>query len=176
MAGTIKANAVQLGDSATATNNFVLQTNTDGSAKLARGNLGATTQDIISVDAAGKTVTPVMPFVGTAPIVESGSNANGSWIKWADGTMICDIRISHTAVPISAATGPLFYHASGFTYTYPAAFISLPTATINIIGSGGLSWATLANVMLSQASFFIMAPTNRTETSIGHLVVIGRWK
>lgn len=29
-----------------------------------------------------------MPFVGTAPIVESGSNANGNWIKFADGTLV----------------------------------------------------------------------------------------
>jgi hypothetical protein len=58
MAGTIKSNAVQLGDSATATNNFVWQTNVDGTAKLARGNVGATTQDILTVDAAGKVGLP----------------------------------------------------------------------------------------------------------------------
>lgn len=28
-----------------------------------------------------------MPTVGGDAIVESGSNANGSWVKWADGTM-----------------------------------------------------------------------------------------
>jgi hypothetical protein len=46
MAGTLSVNKVQLGDSATATNNFVLQTDTDGTAKLARGNAGATTRDV----------------------------------------------------------------------------------------------------------------------------------
>jgi hypothetical protein len=54
MSGQIKVNQVQLGDSATATQNFVLQTNVDGTAKLARGNAGATTQDILTVDAGGK--------------------------------------------------------------------------------------------------------------------------
>jgi hypothetical protein len=53
MAGTLKVNAVQLGDSATATDNFVLQTNVDGSGKLARGTLGATTQDILTVASTG---------------------------------------------------------------------------------------------------------------------------
>jgi len=53
MAGQIKVNQLQLGDSLTATQNFVWQTNVDGTAKLARGNVGATTQDILTVDAAG---------------------------------------------------------------------------------------------------------------------------
>ena len=54
MAGTVKIDNLQLGDSLTATNNFVLKTNADGTAKLSRGNVGATTQDILTVDAAGK--------------------------------------------------------------------------------------------------------------------------
>jgi hypothetical protein len=53
MSGIVKVNQVQLGDSATATQNFVLQTNVDGTAKLARGNIGTTTQDILTIDAAG---------------------------------------------------------------------------------------------------------------------------
>lgn len=58
MAGQIKANQLQLGDSTTATQNFTLQTNVDGTAKLARGNVGETTQDILTVDAAGKVSAP----------------------------------------------------------------------------------------------------------------------
>ena len=61
MAGQVKVNQVQLGDSVTATQNFVLQTNVDGTAKLARGNVGATTQDILTVDAAGKVAFPQNP-------------------------------------------------------------------------------------------------------------------
>jgi hypothetical protein len=30
-----------------------------------------------------------MPQVGGDPIVESGSNADGEWTRWADGTQIC---------------------------------------------------------------------------------------
>jgi len=54
MAGLIKSN-VQLGDSATATQNFTLTVpaTPDGTVKLARGNAGATTQDILTVAANG---------------------------------------------------------------------------------------------------------------------------
>jgi len=53
----IKANAVQIGQSPTATQNFTLAvpSSPDGTIKLARGNAGATTQDVISVDASNST-------------------------------------------------------------------------------------------------------------------------
>jgi len=51
----IKANAVQVGQSPTATQNFTLAvpSSPDGTIKLARGNANATTQDVLSVDASG---------------------------------------------------------------------------------------------------------------------------
>ena len=54
---TIKA---QLGLSSTPANNFVLDATADnGTMKLDRGNAGATTQDIMTVDAAGKVSFPI---------------------------------------------------------------------------------------------------------------------
>jgi hypothetical protein len=60
----IKANAVQVGQSPTATQNFTLAvpSSPDGTIKLARGNAGATTQDVITVDALGN-----VSFAGTIP-------------------------------------------------------------------------------------------------------------
>jgi hypothetical protein len=52
-----------------------------------------------------------MPQVGGDPIVESGSNADGEWTRWADGTQICIIE--------SALSG-----TAGVRYEiyYPASF------------------------------------------------------
>jgi hypothetical protein len=60
MAGTVKANAVQLGDSSTATQNLTIRTNADGTFTIARGNVGATTQDILTIDASGNIAQPAM--------------------------------------------------------------------------------------------------------------------
>jgi len=51
----LKSNSVQIGQSATATQNFTLSvpSSPDGTIKLARGNSGATTADILSVDLSG---------------------------------------------------------------------------------------------------------------------------
>lgn len=49
----------QLGMSSTPSDNFTLDASAqDGSMKLSRGNAGATTQDILTVDAAGKVAFP----------------------------------------------------------------------------------------------------------------------
>ena len=51
----LKSNSVQIGQSATATQNFTLSVpaSPDGTIKLARGNSGATTADILSVSSSG---------------------------------------------------------------------------------------------------------------------------
>lgn len=51
----LKSNSVQIGQSATATQNFTLSVpaSPDGTIKLARGNSGATTQDVLTIDSSG---------------------------------------------------------------------------------------------------------------------------
>lgn len=51
----IKSNSIQIGQSTTGTNNFTLSvpSSPDGTIKLARGNSGATTADIFSVNGSG---------------------------------------------------------------------------------------------------------------------------
>ena len=55
MAGNLKIQQVQLGDSGTAANNFVISVpaTPDGSVKLSRGVLGATTSDVVVADSGG---------------------------------------------------------------------------------------------------------------------------
>jgi hypothetical protein len=83
----IKAIKAQLGLSVTPANNFTLDASADnGTMKLARGNAGATTQDIMTVDAnggvktRGGTTVPPVGFIGelltaTDPPVNLGAAA-----------------------------------------------------------------------------------------------------
>lgn len=75
---TIKA---QLGLSGTAANNFTLDASADnGTMKLARGNADATTQDILTVNAAGK-VEASQGFNGASHVLAaSGSISFPSWL------------------------------------------------------------------------------------------------
>ncbi|MEQ8898431.1 MAG: DUF2793 domain-containing protein [Roseovarius sp.] len=61
----------------------------------------------------------------TGAVIERGSNANGDYVRFADGTQICGKR------RLSGATGAV-------TWTYPAAFDQAPTV------QGGLTKASLS--------------------------------
>lgn len=66
----------------------------------------------------------------TGPTMEeSGSNANGRYIKWSDGSMDAWHVIDDTATAWSTADGGVFRRAAAFTWTYPVTFNATPTVT-----------------------------------------------
>jgi hypothetical protein len=76
----IKANAVQIGQSPTATQNFTLAvpSSPNGTIKLARGNSGATTQDVISVNASGNIVINNDTLINGLTVGKGASSVSGN--------------------------------------------------------------------------------------------------
>lgn len=75
----VKTNAVQVGQSATASQNFTITTPTtpDGSLKISRGNAGATTGDVIAVNANGAVGFGSTPSYGsTGQVLTSAGTGN----------------------------------------------------------------------------------------------------
>ena len=96
----LKAIKAQLGLSNTPANNFTITAEADnGTLKLARGNAGSTTQDILTVDASGLVGFPVSKAIETP--VKDALNATGSapvyacraWVNF-NGTGTVAIRAS----------------------------------------------------------------------------------
>ena len=88
----IKTNAVQIGQSGIATDNFTLAvpSSPDGTIKLARGNSGATTQDVLSVDASGN----INSLVKSTGSTTSRSLAN----RFADVVNVLDFGADPTGL------------------------------------------------------------------------------
>lgn len=120
---TVKVNNLQVGQSGTATHNFTLTAaNADGTAKLARGNVGATTQDVMTVASDGKVDFPagLSAFLGTnqSPAANGYQKLPGGLIlQWGFRT---------------AAAGSV---AVSFPLAFPNACFSV-TATRAAAGSG----------------------------------------
>lgn len=72
-------------------------------------------------------------------IVESGSNANGNWIKYNDGTMICTKRIEP-----SEFGDVQYYNAVNTTWTYPQEFISTDGLTTYVTPRNWSQYMNLA--------------------------------
>ncbi len=62
--------------------------------------------------------------VPTGGLLERGSNANGEFVRFADGTLICT-RTNLSAANASTAVGSLFASAN-IAWTFPAAFAAAP--------------------------------------------------
>ena len=93
---------------------------------------------------------PNMPQVGGDPIVESGSNADGEFTRWADGTQIC----YKTDATFTAISGGGRMDAPD--WDYPSAFSATPAFAINlspIVGAGSGAWNDSDNSQ-AKVSFF----------------------
>ncbi len=102
---------------------------------------------------------------------ERGSNANGKYVRFPDGTQIC------TSPPFSAdattAVGSLYKWASNQTWTYPAVFSSAPNVSPAATNNTSLvaAPATVTTTSVSINVLNAVSVAGRSAT----FVAIGRW-
>lgn len=112
-----------------------------------------------------------------SPAVESGSNSNGEYIRFADGTQIC-WKIQNVGPPSIPYATPL-YHTQSYTWTFPKTFTALPV-TSGCESSGiGLSWMALGTSSTSPTAtsiVLISAFSGITADLTASMMAVGRWK
>ena len=115
-------------------------------------------------------------------IVESGSNANGNWTKWADGTMIIDKIVSGTT-NITTTWGNLYVSGNINLGNFPVSFIDVPTVVVSpqtqtgtqyiLVGHGGSGYATNTNA----GNVSLVRPNSRTNVAYRlEVIAKGKWK
>jgi hypothetical protein len=109
--------------------------------------------------------------VPTGAIIEGGSNANGEYVKYADGTMIC------TGSPGTAATNNLssgsIYNGTA-SWTFPATFSSPPTGVSAV--SSAVRWGgNFGSVTTTSANLLMFAGSSSSTQSAIRGIAIGRW-
>jgi hypothetical protein len=67
--------------------------------------------------------------VPTGAVIERGSNGNGDFVKFADGTMICTFRADGAPQAVISSTGAMFQAGSEITWNFPSTFIAVPTVS-----------------------------------------------
>lgn len=108
-------------------------------------------------------------------IIDSGSNENGNYIKFSDGTMICWASIAKT---FTTSQHPNVYYTSlsdGFpTFVYPQEFISKPILNVSV---EGVSWCSIYSSSNTQFNIVVYSVAERTSfSSIFNYIAIGKWK
>lgn len=118
-----------------------------------------------------------LPIVGTAgsAIIESGSNANGRYIKWADGTMICtgQVLVSFTgsdSYKIVSATFPAVFTVVEARLS--SAYISCGSGAVSTAIIGGNPTGTSLMISPARDTIFNTGVSNEPVTYLA----VGRWK
>ncbi len=113
--------------------------------------------------------------VPTGAIIERGSNANGEYVRYADGTQICTCTAAALLVTDTAA-GSGYQSANFTTYNYPASFIATPTPALSTSygGTGNRGWASVGAINLSSITL-IGHSFNNNGNIVARATLIGRW-
>lgn len=103
-------------------------------------------------------------------IIEQGSNANGEWTRYADGTQICYNRTTIIIPPGET-------DVREDTITYPASFMEVPATSL----TGARSEITKIVLYSMDSINFIPRITinsakNETFLANFHYIAIGKWK
>lgn len=109
--------------------------------------------------------------VPTGAVIERGSNANGQYVRFADGTQICWMTAGGIVTDI--ALGPIFRSAQ-VTVTYPAVFAEIPSVYVAPRSSprwGGIT----ANTTSSQCQVQVFSTASSPSQIPTHVAAIGRW-
>ena len=152
---------------ATGTGVFTLEspgTNTDRTFTLPDGD-----GELVRAATAGG-----MPLAGSDPVVESGSNTDGEWTRWADGTQI-----------VSGQLAPSSNNNSGSTKTFAITFIAAPfvVASSSQIVSSTLGGSYVVETRSQTTTSVVVKILLHKPTTISdasgvtiHIIATGRWK
>lgn len=117
--------------------------------------------------------------VPTGAIIESGTNANGTYVKWADGTMMCRRREAVTRT-LNGVNGALFGSASPESaLSWAQTFTGVPEVNVSATGDGTVAaiWAGIQTATASLTPTGIMyAVTSQASKNYSITYTAwGRW-
>jgi len=189
----LKSNSVQIGQSATATQNFTLSvpSSPDGTIKLARGNSGATTADVLSINASGvitgstfsgatisgSTITSSTVDGGTITSATAQASTSGtaidftgipSWVKRVT-VMLNEVSLSstsHILIQLGISSG-----IENTSYKSQSSVINTAVATIN--STSGFVVYAASGAASASGSMAISSMTGNLWASAGGYAHLG---
>lgn len=109
-------------------------------------------------------------------IIESGSNSNGEYIKFSDGTMICRKYINFGKKAITTTWGS-FYESEKMTIgNYPEPFIEIPQIFIMPLNTFFIEKESSSISKTSWGDFYATRPASATMYIPVDCFAIGKWK
>lgn len=123
----------------------------------------------------------------TGAVIERGSNANGEYLRFADGTQICTHSFdAGDTMAIGAGTFADPYRSAGLTWDFPAVFADVPAGFSAICRTDANAQARIQYLVgryltAAQASQMqvVRGSSSNTDSATApttvHLTAAGRW-
>ena len=114
----------------------------------------------------------------TGAIIERGGNANGEYLKCADGTMMTWLTPPSSAYAVNLPAGAL-YRSAAISQPFPAAFVGTPAVSVMMgrpADDANKAFACLFSVSQASASFSVVCTNGSASMGLQVVVIaIGRW-
>lgn len=111
--------------------------------------------------------------VVTGAGIERGTNANGYYTRFADGTQICWVKIAPSAAIGTAFLGG--YKSADFNWTFPASFVGTPVVSGAPEGNSAFSMGFNTSGASSTKVYFTAITSQAATGLTGSLLAVGRW-
>lgn len=114
--------------------------------------------------------------VPTGRIIERGSNGNGEYVRYADGTQICwGGNASAGRFNVTSPSGPLYYSGSA-SFTFPVSFSVAPSVSMNPYNTVNyFCWcASDSTPTTTGCQAYLVSPVNTAQGNMQY-IAIGRW-
>jgi hypothetical protein len=110
--------------------------------------------------------------VPTGGLIEKGSNANGEYVRFADGTQIC-WGTAATSLNIDTPYGSALFRSAITPWTFPAAFAG--TALVSAGSNSAIIFATTRQVNVTSAEGALYYFNGSLTARPLYMSAIGRW-
>ncbi len=115
----------------------------------------------------------LMPLVGGSPIVESGSNANGVYIKFADGTLICKGNYVVNAVA-NTSVAKVVTFANTFVGGWETT--SMVQGVFSVSDTYACQCTLFSTTDISATTVTCQVTCSVTQVISVQYIAVGRWK
>ena len=117
----------------------------------------------------------IVGALASGHIIESGENANGKYVRWADGSQF----VFASAVVSCTFNGIIanpWYQATTTDITYAASFTQTPIVLCSTTLPSALAY--VCRIVAGVSSFYVnvVAPAAVSTTGTCYYIAIGRWK
>ena len=117
--------------------------------------------------------------LASGAIIETGSNANGTYTRYADGTMTCHQLLATGAMSaafsnrMGTTSGVMYRSSAG--WTFPAAFYTAVPRAVATAPIGGPGLTEFAAGSTTSVTVYPYNQYSGTSSSV-NIIALGRWK